>query len=62
MDWAWVIEKTIQFTIANILRIKRDVVNFVSSHPAQTIIILIILLIVITAGIYFKEKQKTSSS
>ena len=60
MDWAWVIEKTIQFTIANIIRIKNDAANYISSHPTLTIITLIILLITITAGIYLRERQKVA--
>jgi hypothetical protein len=61
MDWAWVIEKTIQFTIANIMRLKKDAANYISSHPTLTIITLIILLITITAGVYFRERQKVAS-
>jgi len=60
MDWAWVIEKTIQFTIANIIRLKNDASNYISSHPTLTIITLIILLITITAGIYLRERQKVA--
>ena len=62
MDWAWVIEKTIQFTIANIMQLKKDAANFISSHPTLTIITSIILMIIITAGVYLKEKQKIRSS
>jgi hypothetical protein len=62
MDWAWVIEKTIQFTIANIMRLKKDAVSYISSHPTLTIIVFIIFLIVIMAGIYLRERQNQKSS
>ncbi|MBN1274129.1 MAG: hypothetical protein JXB26_17840 [Candidatus Aminicenantes bacterium] len=58
LDWGWIFEKTIQFTIHSLVRLKDKMVAFVSDHPAAAAVIFTAIIILVFVFIYAREKSR----